>query len=144
MTNAALDEAPKSRIRRKPLVVLILLIALSQSFTVTLPIDGRIVDEAGQPIGYAEIAALWMVRAWNPVDSPSPAGAVRVSRVISDAQGRFHVPAAFILHTPVVPFSWLIRSNEMPMLAVVADGYRVALRSNDQYGLFGPANSGGF
>lgn len=129
--------------RYRVAILLILGFAVLQTFTISLPISGRIVDEEGKPIANAEIAVLWQVRAYAIVDT-GPAGAVKVSRVATDEAGRYRIPAAFIVHTPMLPFSYLMRTGDMPKLVVVARGHQVATVGNDFFGIDGPASFGGF
>lgn len=143
------ESTEKSRARlfyeryKWPLLVVVALL-VSQSFTISLPIDGRIVNESGNPISDAEIAALWHVETVDFIHVPTPAGAVRIAHVKSGPQGRFRVPAAFIAHTPMLPFSLLSRTNHMPQLLVVARGYRLTAATNDRFYLSGAPKGGGF
>jgi hypothetical protein len=138
---------PPTRRRRvwKRIFVGVLVLFVCQSFTVTMPISGRVVDaETGRPILGAQVAGLWQLEL-NAILHNLPGGTVRISRVRTDADGRFRLPLAFIVHAPLMPFSLLYRSDsKMPLVFVVADGYGVGSAANDVFGINGPAHPEGF
>lgn len=130
--------------RHKRALLVLAIAVLSQSFTISMPIEGRVVDEAKKPIPGADVVAIWNVELFNPLHYAHPWGAVRVLHVRTDATGRFRIPLAITLHTPQIPFSLLMRDNSMPELVVTAPGHAAATAINDRFGINGPAHSGGF
>lgn len=138
------SDGARRRWWRTGVSVAALLLAI-QSITITLPIHGRVVDEAsGKPVAGAAIAALWQFDAWTPVHG-LPGGTVKIAQAVTDEEGVFRFPAAFILHPPLLPLSWLMRSDtDMPGLVVVADGYQPQWGANDVFGINGPRHASGF
>lgn len=114
--------APRKRGWRIALAVLLCSIAI-QSITITLPIRGRVVDEtSGQPVPRAAVAAFWQLNAYS--FERLPGGTVRMAETLTDEDGTFRLPMAFMIHLPLIPFSPLARSDsDMPVLMIVADGY---------------------
>ena len=142
-----LPAEPPSRRRKvlKRIFVGILVLLVCQSFTITMPIRGRVVDaETGRPIHGAQVAGLWQLDL-NAILHKLPGGTVHISRVRTDGDGRFTLPLAIIVHAPLMPFSLLYRSDsDMPLVLVVADGYGVMSDTNDVFGINGPPHSAGF
>ncbi|WP_129780544.1 carboxypeptidase-like regulatory domain-containing protein [Peristeroidobacter soli] len=120
--------------QRWPLWRWILLVVLGlvavQSITITLPIRGRVLDEAtGKPVVRAAVVALWQLDAYG--FEHTPAGAVRMAEALTDEDGVFRIPIAVMIHLPLLPFSPLARSDtSMPELIFVADGYYPESASN--------------
>jgi hypothetical protein len=135
----------RSARRWRPWLIGLASLIVIQSITITLPIHGRVVDEtSGQPVAGAAIAALWQLDTWTPVHG-LPGGAVRTAQAVTGKDGTFEFPTALIVHPPLLPLSWLMRSeSNMPELVVVADGYQPLGAANDVFGIDGPRHASGF
>jgi hypothetical protein len=147
ISTSSSSELAKRPWRLRPWLIalgVLAILAVFQSITITLPVDGHVVDETtDQPVRGAAIAALWQLDAWSIVQK-LPGGTVNVAETLTDQQGAFRFPAAFLIHSPLAPFSWQSRSDtNMPMLIVVADGYQPSSANNDVFGVHGPAHSSG-
>lgn len=139
-------DAKRARRRRRwriALAVLLSLIAI-QSITITLPIHGRVVDEtSGQPVPRAAVAAFWQLDAYG--FERVPGGTVKVTETLTDEDGAFRFPLVFMVHTPLLPFSPLARSDtDMPALIVVADGYHPLSANNGVRRVGDPEPASGF
>jgi hypothetical protein len=121
------------------------MLAALQSITITLPINGRVVDKAsGEPIPNAAVAALWQLEVWTPVHG-QPGPTIRIAQALTNEDGAFEFPMTVLFHPPVLPLSWLMRSDDrMPELIVAANGYCPDKLNNDTLGIFGPAHGSGF
>ncbi|HEX7013565.1 MAG TPA: hypothetical protein VF161_12495 [Steroidobacteraceae bacterium] len=114
--------AKRSRWRRAalwlgPLLTLLVL----QSVTITFPIEVQFVDEdSGEPLADLPVTAVWELDAVTLAGS-HPTDAIGVREYVTDEQGRLRVEAAFMLHTPILPFDFLMRSPESLPALIVTD-----------------------
>jgi hypothetical protein len=100
-----------------PLLALLVL----QSVTITFPIEVQFVDEdSGEPLADLPVTAVWELDAVTLAGS-HPTDAIGVREYVTDAQGRVRVEAAFMLHTPILPFDFLMRSPESLPALIVTD-----------------------
>lgn len=148
LQNAA-AETSLSRRRTRSIVVwtivaVLLVVAVVQSVTITPSIHGRILDAQGRPLGGVAVAALWEVDAAT-LEGARADGTVRIAETVSDSKGAFSFGAARIVHAPLMPFSWRLRSDSaMPRLVIVHEQHSLRVATNDIYGLEGPGHSAGF
>jgi len=99
----------------------LLALLILQSVTITFPIEVQFVDEdTGEPLAGLPVTAVWELDAVTLAGS-HPTDAIGVREYVTDAQGRVRVEAAFMLHTPILPFDFLMRSPESLPALIVTD-----------------------
>lgn len=145
-TSSSDEDAERARRRRGWLIGLAVLgiPLIIQSVTITLPIRGRILDEtSSRPVPHAAVTALWQFDVLTPHNVAS-GGTARFAETLTDDDGTFRIPMAFIVHMPLLPFSLQTRSDSnMPRIIVVAKDYFPYDAGNDVYGIHGPSHTAG-
>lgn len=106
------------------ILLALLLFALVQSITLTESVNSVALDAVTrEPLAGVPIALIWRLENMTP-GGANPGSVLKTAQVTTDADGRFHVPPALLLHAPLVPYSLSVRSTRyMPLLLACKFGY---------------------
>jgi len=113
------------------LLIAVLLLMVIQSITITLPIRAELRDAySRQSVAGAKVVVVWQLEAGN-FGGYSPGDILKVRHETSDARGHLYIGPAFIVHSPLAPFSFQLRSRRyLPQIFIMKDGYYSKMQSS--------------